>query len=331
MVIELRLIRHALALGQHRNFARAAEALNLSQPSLSRSIAALEQAFGVPLFDRSHKGVVPTAFGRVLLERGEAVLKGEADLRREIQLLAGIEEGVLAVGAGPYASEISVALAVARVVNAHPRLKIQVLTNGPTEVVRDVFAERIDVGVVDVTGLGNDTRLVVEPLPEHRVYLACRTGHPLTKESSLSLSRVLEFPLVTSLLRGTAAATASSRDTAARADAQDTGDFAPQILVNSLALARLIARSSDALFPGTAGLIAEDVGAGHLVRLDFDVPAMRTKYGLIYLRNRTLAPAARVFIDALRGVEREAEARDVAFGSGGDAASRRPKRARARR
>jgi DNA-binding transcriptional LysR family regulator len=169
MVIELRLIRHALALGQHRNFARAAEALNLSQPSLSRSIAALEQAFGVPLFDRSHKGVVPTAFGRVLLERGEAVLKGEADLRREIRLLAGIEEGVLAVGAGPYASEISVAVAVARVANAHPRLKIQVLTAGPTEVVRDVFAERIDVGIVDVTGLGDDTRLVVEPFPEHRV------------------------------------------------------------------------------------------------------------------------------------------------------------------
>jgi DNA-binding transcriptional LysR family regulator len=42
MVIELRLIRHALAVGRHGNFARAAEALHLTQPSLSRSIATLE-------------------------------------------------------------------------------------------------------------------------------------------------------------------------------------------------------------------------------------------------------------------------------------------------
>ena len=86
MVIELRLIRHALALGQHRNFARAAEALNLSQPSLSRSIAALEQAFGVPLFDRSHKGVVPTAFGRVLLER-QQTLRALGELTRQNDFL----------------------------------------------------------------------------------------------------------------------------------------------------------------------------------------------------------------------------------------------------
>jgi len=331
MVIELRLIRHALALGQHRNFARAAEALRLSQPSLSRSIAALEQALGVPLFDRSHKGVVPTVFGRVLLERGEAVLRREADLRREIQLLAGMEVGVLAVGAGPYASEISVATAVARVAHAHPRLKIEILTAGPTEVVRDVFAERIDVGIADITGLSEDPRLVVEPLPAHRVYLACRPEHPLTKETALSLSRVLEFPLVTSLLRGTAAATANARDAAARPDVRAAADFVPQILVNSLALARLIARNSDALFPGTTGMIAEDISSGHLVRLDFDVPAMRTSYGLVYLRDRTLAPAARVFIETLRAVEREAEDLEVTSGSDSDTASRSPRRARARR
>lgn len=331
MVIELRLIRHALALGRHRNFARAAEALGLSQPTLSRSIAALESALGVPLFDRSHKGVVPTAFGRVLLERGEGVLKDEANLRREIQLLAGLEDGVLTVGAGPYASEISAATAIARVASAHPRLKIQFLTVGPTEVIRDVQAERIDVGIAEITGLGEDPRLVVEPLPIHRVCLACRPGHPLVREKHLSLSRVLEFPLVTCLLRGSAAATATSRDTATPPEGPGNGDFAPQILVNSLALARLIARQSDALFPGTPRMIAEDVAAGHLVRLDFDMPAMRTNYGLVYLRGRTLAPAARVFIDALRIVEREAEDLDSTSDSGPGTASRRPRRARARK
>ena len=56
MTIELRLIRYALALGEHGNYARAAEALKITQPSLSRSIASLEAQLGVPLFDRGPKG-----------------------------------------------------------------------------------------------------------------------------------------------------------------------------------------------------------------------------------------------------------------------------------
>ena len=70
---DLRLIGLAVALSEHGNVRRAADALSLSQPSLSRGIAELERSFGVPLFDRTRKGVVPTAFGRVLLDKGSAL------------------------------------------------------------------------------------------------------------------------------------------------------------------------------------------------------------------------------------------------------------------
>ena len=146
MAIELRLIRHAIAVGQHGNFARAAEALHLTQPSLSRSIAALEDALGVPLFDRTPKGVTPTAFGRVLLERGEIVLRREADLRREIALLAGLETGTLVVSAAPYMNETLIARAIGRIAAAHPRLRIDCRSLHPSEVVRQVLAEEADLG-----------------------------------------------------------------------------------------------------------------------------------------------------------------------------------------
>lgn len=307
MPIELRHLRHAIALGKHGNFARAAEALNLTQPTLSRSIAALEEALGVPLFDRSHKGVTPTPFGRVLLERGEDVVRGEFNLRREIALLAGLEVGSLAVGAGPYASEVSVAAAVARVVNAHPNLQIRVTTSDPVEVVRDVLAQRIDVGIAERAGPDSDERLSIEPIPSHPIVLACRPGHPLVRLSHLAPAQIMNFPLVTTLLRGAAAATAHSLGATTSLKGSGSGDFAPQLSVNSLSLARLIARQSNALFPGTAGMLAEDVAAGHLVVLDFSVPAMRTNYGVIYLRGRTLAPAAKAFIAALHTVETEAQ------------------------
>jgi DNA-binding transcriptional LysR family regulator len=179
MAIELRLIRHAIAVGQHGNFARAAEALHLTQPSLSRSIAALEDALGVPLFDRTPKGVTPTAFGRVLLQRGETVLQREANLRREIALLAGLETGTLVVSAAPYMNETLIARAIGRIAAAHPKLGIDCRSVHPFEVVRQVLAGETDLGVANLFGLDREERIAVEALPPRRVYLACRSGHPL--------------------------------------------------------------------------------------------------------------------------------------------------------
>jgi len=303
-VIEFRHLRHALALARFRNFARAAEALQLTQPSLTRSIATLEAALGVRLFDRDKKGIEATAFGRLLLERGAALLASEGDLRREIELLAGLETGNLSVGAGPYPAEISVGKAVTRLLRAHPRLKVEVLTGAPDEIARRVVAGQFDIGIADPGALDDVQRVHVEPLPPHKVYLACRPGHPLAALHDLTLESILRFPLGSTLLSGATAAAAGADQRAGRLDPA-TGKFTPAVFVDSLALARQIARDSDVLFPGTASMLVEDVEAGRLVRLDFHIPLMRTEYGIMTLRSRSLSPAARAFIEHLREVEAE--------------------------
>lgn len=311
MTIEIRQLHHALALGRYRNFARAAEALHLTQPSLTRSIAALEKALDVRLFDRDRKGIEPTAFGRILLERGAALLASEGDLRHEIKLLAGLEAGTLSIGAGPYPTEISVASAVTRLMYAHPQLTVEILTATPDEISRKVLTGEFDVGIADPRALGEARRLEIEPLPPHAVHLACRPGHPLLAESDLSVAKILRYPLASTLFSGAAAAVAGTDTRAGRMNAQ-TGRFTPAVHVDSLSLARRIARESDVLFPGTASMLADDVGFGRLVRLDFHVPVMRTDYAIITLRNRTPSPAARAFIGHLR----EAEAKAKAFDAG---------------
>jgi DNA-binding transcriptional LysR family regulator len=308
MAIELRLLRHAIAVGQHGNFARAAEALHLTQPSLSRSIAALEDMLGVPLFDRTPKGVTPTAFGRVLLERGDIVLRREADVRREIALLAGLETGSLVVAAGPYMNETLIARAIGRIAATHPKLRIDCRSQHPDEVLRQVLAEEADVGVANIYGLSREARIAVEPVPSQRVYLACRPGHPLTRMADPTLAQALQYPVVTTRLRGEQAALAASRGLNDQPDADNGGDYVPPVLVNSVALARVIAQESDMLVPGTAAMLADDLARGRLVRLNCSAPAMRTNDGMLYLRDRSLSPAARAFIATLRQVEAEAQA-----------------------
>ncbi|MEQ1802672.1 MAG: LysR family transcriptional regulator [Gammaproteobacteria bacterium] len=301
-MIELRLIQHALALARFGNFGRAADSLGISQPSLTRSIASLEASLGVKLFDRHRRGIEPTAFGAVFLADGKVLLANEAALYSRIEALAGLQEGALVIGAGPYASEISVGQAVARVSAAHPRLRVEIASLDPEDIVRLVKEGRCEVGIVDIAGLEHEPDLAVEALPPHPVHLACRPGHPLAGRGAFQLEEVLQFPLVTTTLRGIVAAVAGQNSAVGHLDRQ-TGNFAPAILVNSLSLARQIARDCDALFPGTRAMLDADVAAGHLVCLDFRIPMMQTNYGIVRRRDRTPSPALDLFVSVLRDVE----------------------------
>ena len=121
MIRDLTPIQHALALAQTRNFARAAEVVHITQPALSRSIAALERELGVRLFDRLTTGVELTAFGKLLIERGTQLIGDVALIKREIDLLGGLRTGALAVGAGPYTSESLVGRVAARLLGEASR------------------------------------------------------------------------------------------------------------------------------------------------------------------------------------------------------------------
>lgn len=303
-MIELRLVRDALTLARFRNFARAAEALNTTQPTLSRNIAALERSLGVRLFDRTRMGVETTAFGRLLLERGAALLGGEAELRREIELLAGLEVGTLVIGAAPFPAEISVAPAIARLIASRPGLHVELITANPQDIPTAVREGRFHLGLADLRLLDEDQRLHIEPLPRHPIFIAVRPGHPLLGRRDLKAEDVFRFPVAATHVLGLIG-TAMAATGAAGASDPRTGDFTPPVTVDSLSLARQIALASDALAPYTPAVSTDESATRGLVPLDFHLPWMQTNYGFMHLRGRTLSPAAQAFMSLVREVEAE--------------------------
>ena len=299
----LRLIEQAIVLGDTGNFARAAERLGVSQPTLSRNVASLEAKLGVHLFDRGRGGAEPTVFGRVLIERGTGLMKDMDSLRSELRALAGLEAGQLDIVAGPYVAEDLVGPAVARLVCERPALRVRVTVVRPDEVAPAVLSRSHEIGLVGSSALTPHDELSIVALRQRRMFLACRPGHPLAG-SQPSLHQVLAFPLVTAQLFGEKARIAAMGGAGADAGPPHQA-FGPSIEVNSLDAAKRIARESDALLPATTSMLSAELSAGLLTRLAFDLPVLRTHPALVRLRDRTPSPAALRFLGLLRAVEEE--------------------------
>lgn len=302
-MLELRQLQLALALGRYRSYTRTAEAMHISQPALSRSVANLEDTLGVKLFDRSRKTIIPTAYGKLLLARGEELLLGAADLKREIGLMQGLAIGELSIAAAPYPAELSLGPAIARLIALHPRLQVDVRALQWRETQRAVLSADVDVGVVDLVNSLGDSRLLTQPLARHPVYFFSRTGHPITSLGEVSLSDVQKFALASVPVRHVPQMAGGS----GRFDTQ-TGDYIAPIRVGTIQLVKQVVASSDVIGAAPLALIANEARAGLLAVLPFHEPWMVTNYGMITLRHRSLSPAAKVFMSLLQEVEEETAA-----------------------
>jgi len=177
--ITLRQLQYVVAVAEHRSFRRAARACGVSQPSLSAQVAQLEDALGVPLFERGRGGVVVTAAGQVLLPRARALLLGADGLVDDAARLADPLAGPLRLGIiptlGPYLlPELAPALRAAL-----PRLE-QVWVEDKTEaLVRLLGAGELDGALValeaDLPELEHEI-IGVDPF-----VLALPAAHPLAR------------------------------------------------------------------------------------------------------------------------------------------------------
>ena len=191
----LRQLRHVLALCEHRNYRRAAEALNLTQSALSVSIRRLEEDYGVSLFERGRSGVAPTEFGEILARAARRTLTEIDQARREVALLSNLESGQVVIGSDPWMADGLVAPALARLLRTYPKLRFRLRTHSWDELREDLLARTVDVYVGSpfdraVPGVRAQTFTLSSPV------IICRRDHPLTRLPALYIRDVLPFPLL---------------------------------------------------------------------------------------------------------------------------------------
>lgn len=219
--------------------------------------------------------MAPAAFGELLLERGKELLEDEQRLRAALREIAGLEFG---------------------------RATIAALR--PDLVPEAVIAGRAEIGIVAAEHAGPSRQVEFLPLPSHPLFLACRPGHPLARASRLTVERSAAFPIAAPIIMLDAAQAARALVHVAPIEMLGS-DAVPALCVDSLAVGRQIAKMSDAVTAGTAGLLDADVQAGTLVGLPFAAPFLRTRYGIMTVRARSTSPAASAFVAVPTAIEEQ--------------------------
>ena len=314
MITQLRL-QHLLALVEHAHFGRAAEALHISQPTLSKSIQGLEAELGVKLLERKHGAITPTVFGERVLERAGALLTAEDDLRREIALLANQEIGSLKVAFGPYPSVMSGYPGIARLLAKHPRIKVVAHVASWRDVVQQVAARTVDLGIAEIGHLHGNEKFSTELAGQHRGLFFCRPGHPILKQNKIVPKNIFEFPWVTTRMPSRIVANMPNSLGAAGTIDLASGDFVPAIEIDvPMHLPELLA-SSDVLVAATLNIMKRALLAGEVAVVPIRAFPLQTNYGFISLKERTLPPAALAFMQVVLEVEAEITTEESALAS----------------
>jgi DNA-binding transcriptional LysR family regulator len=197
MDLNLQLLRHFLAIYRAGSIGRAASALSVSQPGLSKSLRRLEHDLGVVLFERHATGMVTTAYGQALARRAEVI---EAESQRaldELVQIGGAMVGEISIGVGPAVAAAILPSALSSFLGERPGIRVSVL-----EGLYEVLVERLLAGALEFvlttrpfTG-AEDPAIEMVRFRRDRFVVACGYSHPLARRKPPLGATLADYPWV---------------------------------------------------------------------------------------------------------------------------------------
>jgi DNA-binding transcriptional LysR family regulator len=299
MTESLRQLRHVLALHEHRNYRRAAEALHLTQSALSVSIRRIEEDYGVALFRRGQSGVTPTEYGDVVIRVARQATAVLDEARREIELLRNLDTGKVVIGSDPWMADIIVAPALSRMLKKHPKLRFRLRTQGWDELQNELLARRVDVYVgspFDALDPGIDTRTFAMTSP----VILCRRDHPLTRLPKIKIGDVLPYPLLVPKLPRWYLSWLMEHYGGGKSS-EELHDLYLQ--AEDFTVIRHIVHQTDAITAGVIGVFPAELSPEEFVMLHIsDLSHVRAPVVVATLAGRQIPAAAAAFIDQVTAV-----------------------------
>ncbi len=191
--MELRQLRYFREIVRHANFGRAADALGVTQPALSKSMRALEQELGVELLERSANGVVVTPFGRILGEYAATICTELDRAVEEIRALNGRSSGLVRVGGSTTVLRYFMPEVLRQLQPRYPDIEVSVI-----EGLRDDLTAALRSGELDLAlslSLDDATmaEFAVERLLGDTIAVVASRDHPLAAQTDVTLADLVPY------------------------------------------------------------------------------------------------------------------------------------------
>jgi DNA-binding transcriptional LysR family regulator len=194
MALNLHHLRLFTAVVQHDGFSRAAKAISVSQPALSKAVRDLERQIGVALLDRSLSGVTLTAAGAVLYQYARQIFVTEQAAEEELAQVRGVIQGRLAIGASPTIGVYLLPDRLAAFHERHPDIRLFLDIDTTHEIVERLLGTPLDLAFVE--GPVADDRLQMTRWQADRLVVIAAAGHSLAHRRDISLAEVLAYPFI---------------------------------------------------------------------------------------------------------------------------------------
>ena len=193
--MDIRVLRYFLTVAREESFSRAADALYLSQPTLSRQIREMEEELGTQLLVRTNRSVRLTPEGQRLLRRAREIVDLMDKTREEFSAPAGEVSGEIVIGCGESRIMEEVAKVMIPLQQDYPGIRFNLYSANADDV-----SEKLDRGLLDFG-------LMFEPFDIRKyetlllpfsdaVGFLMRKNHPLAGKEHLSLEEAAEFPMI---------------------------------------------------------------------------------------------------------------------------------------
>jgi DNA-binding transcriptional LysR family regulator len=281
--MELQQLKYFQTVARLEHMTRAAEELHITQPSLSITIGRLEDALGVPLFDRYGRQIKLNEYGKIFLKRIERAFSELEEGKREVTDLAGLDYGTVSVAS---TNQVLLPELLQSFLSMYPQMKFRLFQDSILTMQQQLQNGAVDFCISSPLVQGQGISGV--PLLEEEIVLAVPMGHRLAGQSSISLNEVVHESFI-SLKAGY-----GIRDMTDEFCRQ--AGFSPNITfeVNEPSLVGNLVKSGLGIAFIPMNAWKESISSS-TVRLHIKDPACQRIIGLSWLEERYLSAAAHRF------------------------------------
>lgn len=284
-----------LAVLEHGSFTRAAEALGISQSTVSFQVKALEAAVGGRVLDRGRDGVRVTSRGLLLRSYAQRLIALRDEALAELRAEDEGQRGRVVIAASTIPGEYLLAPHLARLRRSHPGVDVQVNVSASSRALAALMADECDCALVGRRP--SERGLVAEPFAEDEVVLVGPSPNPFVKsDTPLDTSQLAAVPLI---LRGEGSGTrAAVADLLTRVRGGE--GQAPRLVVGSTEAAKRCVLSGLGLSFVSRHAVADELERGRMEIVPLAGTPVARWFWLVHRRDRTPSSAAEALIASLR-------------------------------